>query len=1210
MGLVNPFTGTEAKAKEPVNEDLMDKKFKENIEDLAVQIDDIQTGGGGPSSIEDLFGTILTDKRLFSNEGVYFKKRFHVQTHRGDSRTSKNDFDSQGMNLEGNDKETRVFYKHDNAIGYGLNAGTSAYYKAFSAAIPKDGFIEFKIKKGENFFGIGIGLSSSAQSDSVTVLIDGDTPVSLGLEDQNGNAAPNTFATNPVNTQYQTTHWYFNLDGSEHTIKILNTDSGSAQVTVNFVDIGYKPNRYTINHDIHINKSKASIRGLEVNFPEADFSFAKSTGYGHTGMIVGKSDGTMRVINGLEPATSLCKAGETIAFSSAVTSLPLKNTTFFPTEGIGLFQHPYGGTFQFSWSSKTEATIANHSLDGIIWKSQPQEDLDIEQGFENNSTVNGARINAQVIYWAKPTILVNSGNNKLDFEITIIDGSGVPQTTTHAATLAVGQYDDELVPLSNAIVTAMEAEKTIKSINGKYYARYQKDISKWIIGAEGDGVTEVNFLFSSGANQANSIHPDLGYPDSDLTGEKFQYASTTKNHIAPRTMYADKYLQAADNPNVKFSTATNSRTASFDDVTDRLGFTRGRSVNTAGEPTIQINPDKDSCGVIIYIHPGTDGIGTAMKYTIDDQEIRFIFQPDAWNVENPSGPGAIMPIIITYPRGSKKITIGDCRFSYMSIDVTNSTSTIHFAGYRQLYTRPLLEDVASDEQVLKFIDVAPLSQYATTYANNAGALYSPGANDSINTITENGSWASSGPTSFWNGFARNTTSTNAYVEYNITLNGIGGIWLKCYQSNNTCEAVAMYISTGAIVEATDLISTSTTLSRDVGHTDGAELIGINGLPANTYNVRFKFIGVNALSLLNVGCTIADNIPPDTNVYTNVDAANNGQTSAYALHGHYNAIINSSADRTPNVMDNADYKWGTTSNIHFASFTPTWDIENRSYTSFIHSLRTYYGARCSLQSTDYIEVMGLCKSISTHDNRRVSTGRSNLVTGFIDGIQFPNTYNPQLCGKGGSANTAQATSCPATFKRMEFEAITMAVKVISITDTRGAKPGQPILLIDNVGAEEQGVIASIVVGVSITVEKPLAVLTDTDIVDIKFHGFHTMRLRNDDAVYGDDYLVNNMILEPLDLQPSNFKKRNRLGTKLETAMTSETVTNGNILSPPLFSDGNYADYREMHFSIIEASSAESIDLRQYPINDSGGTITLKTTAQRLVADDINDFDWDY
>lgn len=1210
MGLVNPFTGTEAKAKEPVNEDLMDKKYKENIEDLAVQIDNIQTGGGS-SSIEDLLGTILTDKRLFSNEGVYFKKRFHVLTHRGDSRTSKNDFDNQGVDLEGNDKESRFFYKHDDSINYSDDFDADAYYKGTTGFLLKDGFTEFKIKKGENFFGIGIGILSSGQSDSVTVLIDGATPVSIGLEDQNGNAAPNTFGTNPTNTKFQQIFWYFGLDGGEHTVKIINTDSGSAPAYLNFVDIGYKPRRYTINHDIHVNKSKASIRGLEVNFPEGDFSFAKSIGYGHTGMIVGKTDGTIRVVDGLEPAKSLCKSGETIAFSGAVTSLPLKNTTFFPSSGIGLFQHPYGGTFQFSWSSKTEATIANHSLDNIIWKNQPQEDLDLEQGFSNNATTNAARLNAQVIYWAKPTINVTSANNKLDFEMTIIDGSGVPQTTTHVATLALGQYDDELVPLSNAIVKAMEAVKSIQGINGKYYAKFQKDISKWVIGAEGDGVTEVNFLFSSGANQANSIHSDLGYPNSDLSGDKFQYATTTKSHIAPRTMYADKYTQPANSPNVKFNTSTSVPTAPYNETVDRLGFTRGRSVNNSGEPTIQISPDPDACGVIVYIGPNTDGLGQAIKYTIDDQEINYILQPDAWNVEGSTGPNVIVPIIIVYPRGSKKITISDSRYNMFGIDIPNTTTTIHFAGYKQLYTRPNLENVATDEQVLKFIDVAPLQQYATIYANNAGSLYSPGSNDSINTVNETGSWGATTATTMFNGGGRTTSSTNAFVDYNITISGIGAIWLKLKQSTNTGEAIQMFISTGAIVESTDLVSTISSLSRTDSWSDGAEIIGINGIPAGTYNVRFKNIGVNgSLIVLSSGCTIADSVPPDTNVYVNTDATNNGQTSAYALHGHYSPMLFSSNDRVPSVIDNSAYKWGITSFMNYASNTNSWIANNFSYSVNIHKLRSYYGAMSFLQGTDYVEVMGLCKSITNIDNRRASTARSLLMTGFIDGVQMPNTTNPRVCGKNGSANLSFETSCPGAFKRFEFEGISMTGKVISIGDTRGAKPGQPILLIDNVGAEEQAVIASIVVGVSITIEKPLVVLTDADIIDIKFHGFHTMRVVNDDPTVANDYLNNNMILEPLDLQPSNFKKRNRQGTKLETAMTSETLTNGVVMAPPLFSDGSYADYRELNFSMIEVSSSESVDLRTWPVYVGTGTVTLKSTAQRLIADDINDFDWDY
>ena len=46
MALLHPFSGGEAKAKEPINQDLMDLKYKENIEDLDSRVTTLEGGGG------------------------------------------------------------------------------------------------------------------------------------------------------------------------------------------------------------------------------------------------------------------------------------------------------------------------------------------------------------------------------------------------------------------------------------------------------------------------------------------------------------------------------------------------------------------------------------------------------------------------------------------------------------------------------------------------------------------------------------------------------------------------------------------------------------------------------------------------------------------------------------------------------------------------------------------------------------------------------------------------------------------------------------------------------------------------------------------------------------------------------------------------------------------------------------------------------------
>lgn len=1201
---------TQTEAKAVIDEQLMDTGLRLNFDDhesrlLAVEA---AVGTAGEVSVEDLFADILTDKRFFSNEGILFKRRYHASTTKNDARISAKAFDKDsGGDIEGDDKEVRVMFKHeyDDLIQGGVDS--NLLYKGASVVMIDGAEILFKVKRGENFFGIGTRVNPG-HSDTIEILIDGQTPVSLSLVDQNGNAAPNSFSNNGSIDRPGTVFYYFDLDGEEHIVSIKNNDSLSRPTEFEFVEIGYRSRDYSITNDLHINKSKALVKGVQVDIAEQDVSFTKSTGYGHSGMLVSNTSGVVRVVDGLEGAMTHVKSDETIDFTSAVTTIPVKTAFNFPDKGICLFQHPLGGTFQFSYGSKTTTTVQTNSLDDIIWKLQPVNSLDIETGFNNQAATGDAKINATITYWAEPTIEINSGNNKIDFEITITDSAGVDQTTSHTATIPSGWYDAEIINIADTIVQQMEAVKPLGT-DGRYYAEWQSGIKKWVIGASGKNIVSIAFDFATGANFASSIHPTLGYNNADISGDNAYYANNETTHRPVRAYYGDKFTRSPDSQDVKYTTSNVSATPENPDVESRLGFDNVRPMSDGNEVNMQIHTDDDSCGIIAYFVTRNNNTGVSMYYQIDDRERTYMFYNQQYGFNNVSDGiyGRVIPVILTYPRGSKKICFGDTRvnmFTNRSGGV-NTISQIQFAGYKQLYSRPKIEDVASDENILRVYDIAPKSLYSTTYGNNSGVLYSPGSNDSINTVTETGSWAAAGPSDFWNQFGRITTSSGDFVEYDFTINGdCGGIWLRVICTTSTPEGVEFYLSTSAINESTDLISTTCFLSQTGPISDGADGIGMYGIPQGTYKARFKLSATTSPNFVVLGVTVADTIPPDVNTYVIADTTNNGQTVPRALFGKYNTVLGNANDRVLNSMRNSQYKFGYPTDVHTSgSFSNADHSGNEQYSFGIARSRKHYGNSLLFAQNEYCETISMCKSITIQHS--TFTSYSTIITSFIDGVATPNTTTARQAGKNGAANNSIESTAEAVFKRFEFEGITMTGKVVSITDTRGLRVGEPILLVDNVGAVEQKNITSIVVGVSVTVDTPLTVLTDSNVVAIRYHGIHTSRYRNDDA---SSSFVSNFIVEPLDVQPSNFKKRNLQGTVLETAITRQTIANTETISLPVFSDGEIARQREVSLSMLSSDGA-SYSWEDFPIY-SGGGARVKLVARRLVPGNILDFDWEY
>ena len=535
MSLLFPFSAGQNDAEKPIDQQLNQDNFQGNLEDLANQIDNISTGGGVADS--GSIGEIVLGGE--DNSALYWKRRFHPLEHmlNADSKNPSG-FDPEGKSLK---NELLTFIQSNDS---GLTLAThSNYYLGASLQIAKDSGYAFKVKKGINFFAINF-YSSPATSDNMEILVDGQTPSSLALVNENGLSAAD-FINTIGSDIFQRAYFFYGLDEEEHIITITNKDSASKVTRTSFIEVGYRSNNPTINEQVNIKTGKAVVRGTEATFAETELTFTKTEKNGHTGSIVCDTAGLLTAVDGLSPAMTQVKPEEAIAFSSAVTQLPVKNNFYFPDNGIVLVSTPYGNHHLASYTAKTDTLIQSHSFDDMIWQSQPTEDYTPLDGFTGG--VGEATGDVNINYWGSAPILIDSSNNRIDFKVTV---AGV--TTTHAATIANGRYSADLVPLESAIRTAM---KTIKPINGEYHCKYNSSSHLWTIYIDSPEVENFELLFSTGVNVASSIRDTLGFAEANTTGALSYNATNEKEHLCCRVLEADSVYMHSEDPRIKYSAA-------------------------------------------------------------------------------------------------------------------------------------------------------------------------------------------------------------------------------------------------------------------------------------------------------------------------------------------------------------------------------------------------------------------------------------------------------------------------------------------------------------------------------------------------------------------------------------------------------------------------------------------------------------------------------
>lgn len=1176
MPLLHPFSGNEAKAKEPINEDLTDLKYKENIEDLAAQIDAISGGGSGGGVDTGDIGEILLGGD--TNEGRYWKRRFHVLEHMLNADSDNpSGFDPEGHDL----KNELLTFIQSNDTGLSIFGSTNTYL-AQQFIIAKSSKISFKVKKGINFFSI-LTDNFSNSCDNVEITIDGNTPSSLGLTDENGDAATDTYSTTSSTTFRQFPRFFYGLDGEEHIITILNNDSGSNNLVVCAIEVGYRSENPTINETVKINAGKASVRGTEVSFDETEVTFSKTELNGHTGSIVCDNTGTITALDGECPAMTQVKAEENIQFSSTVTTLPVKNNFYFPDNGICMLSTPHGNHHMFSYTGKTDTLIQSHSFDNLKWGSQPTEDFIPLDGFAGGAGAATGDLN--INYWGTAPILIDSTNNKLDFEITI---AGV--TTVHAATIDNGRYAADLVPLENAVRKAMQ---TVKPLAGEYHLKYNADSQLWTIYVDDEEVEAFTLLFGSGLNSANSVHPTIGFSNSDKSGDLSYIGTTEVQHLCCRVFEKDSTYMHVEDPRIKYSNGINTSLGNTSlDVVNRLNLGSIRYMTSSpNNYLIQLHPDEDAVGMeLSFLMDNNHGI---ISVQVDDGQVIYLSQTDTVIPET-AVRGTLITGFISFPKGSRKISVRNETTS--SFEIVDSTPYIVFTGARQYFSKPAYEKLTKTQAILKTFEVSPISLYATEYGHNGGVLYSPAVSDDhINTVTESGSWAGSTITSFFNRSSRTSSSTGSYQEINFTLQGNGGgiAIRRFFQDTNYCKKMACFLSTSAINESTDRIQNTHT-QWGTGYYD-QKTETLLGLPAGTYNFRVKLEDSNATHFN--GIIVYDTVSPQENANTVTDINNTGQGVSYPINVRRETIQQDSADRVPVWLDRSGYKEGRVSKVNYSLNSPSL-LNYDDASTLITNATSYYGNFMSdTVIGNFTTVSAFMKSVSLVTGNY--SDRDTLSTFFVDGVQGFNTFSQRVQVKGGLApSTTRASSSNLVQKEFKISATFNSGNTFDVADTRGMKLGQVVLLDDGTN-KEKAVIDSIVVGVSFTVKKARTTVVDANVTTVEFQGFHTFKVV---AGTTSTHMVNCYEYEPLKISPSKALYRVKELKYEKVSVTYKSVQNGDDLHYPVHSDGVVGNWTTSTIEVIQkdVDTGYTIgqDLKNITIT-SAKNMGFKITSERLV-----------
>lgn len=807
----------------------------------------------------------------------------------------------------------------DDPDGFNRWIGNSVWQAAHSTAsnslalqekfirIQGNSQVSFRMARGENYFGVLYHQDASTSSD-VEVFVDNTTLTAFGeFKDQfNDTIASATFSTNDSIDSYTRGRYFFGFDGDEHTITLKNTDAtASAWFELEGIEVGYRTPEsiVAIGHtDVRLESGRAVARAKEVSITTQLLSFSTATGYGRSDCVAVDTSGNVTVIEGVEPAFTTCPPQ--VALSVAAANIKVRSNMYFDTAGgFCLVSTAFGEQRIISYSGVTNGTHASYDepqLTGVLWSSPFAAEITPRNWLETNTAAEGTYLSdIWINQIAAGGFNVTAGNQKLDFTIQEDNTSAA---TTFVATIPTGRYSADLLPLGTAIRQALQSAKALPE--GTYFCDYDHLAQKWKLGVRGaDNITAVTFPFSTGANQSNSIHGDLGFDDTDLSGALEYEGNNEVAHLAKRAFDIgyprqcdDPAVQGHNNPtynnlNLNFVENLSPQYNQYRRFKNALGVDMPiHSGPPDQKGSIDIVTEPDSVGIIAYVM--RPEIGSQIGARLDNGERVLIAQGryDSASTADVDVPqNQVVPYMMTFARGSHHLRLD---FPYIGLNngmgfqpITEEDRGLRFLGFEELKSHVPLEALSLTQAALKGFDIAPKSMKRIKY----GSHYTPTTNDNLDSFTEGntggggGAWSTDSTTTALPGQRKRTSTKNDYVDITFTLQGDGGgISMEGFHDLN--KDVRFYLNATGTGDnsSTKLIHRfSQHLLREYDSPIFEQL----GLPSGQYTLRMLIAG-SATNAHWTSVNIFDTVDPQPGAVVIDEMTNTGIGLGYPAWGSH------------------------------------------------------------------------------------------------------------------------------------------------------------------------------------------------------------------------------------------------------------------------------------------------------------------------------------
>jgi len=362
--------------------------------------------------------------------------------------------------------------------------------------------------------------------------------------------------------------------------------------------------------------------------------------------------------------------------------------------------------------------------------------------------------------------------------------------------------------------------------------------------------------------------------------------------------------------------------------------------------------------------------------------------------------------------------------------------------------------------------------------------------------------------------------------------------------------------------------------------------------------------------INNAIIVYDTVLPQPGARVTPDVVNTGQSLSYPVNVRRRESSRYQSFRQPSFYAEGTYKLGI---VHHGDYqASTHNFLNRDETiDVIEESDAWWLYQILTNTGEYSGYRTFCRSLSYSNGHFSTHSLANQPT--LDGRNL-NTFSSREQVKGGLAPSAtRADNSISVFNNFESVVSFDSGLTFNMSDTRGLRTGQKIILQNNVGATEETYIDSFITDTSFTISKALSVIAEADVVKVYFWGFHNLKVATGDA---NDHYASAYVFEPLPLESSilhirvQSEKREEIlfvnrTTPAVTAITSVRVTAR--IPFPIHSDGEEGTIQTMtmYYGTGDASpssiafnspSTEHINLFLRAIISAAGVALAAGTAQ--------------